>query len=175
MSSFTISKKEYVKVAGYIAGIADSYSRGCRNFWVYDRKENKNTDKALYYKRFVQCYEMNAASVKDQYNGDEVGAASTDTNDYKAQFNAYYRKGSALICASVNDQRHAVAEIRQFMHSSLYQTENEKYNFMMTHWYMTILDQLTEFLLLGGGYEAQSWGEFNEPEPEEKQRFRVVS
>lgn len=167
MSSFTISKKEYVKVAGYIAGIANSYNRGCRDFWVYDHKEHKNTDTALYYKRFVQCYEMNAESVKEQYHGDEVGASSNDTNEYKAEFNAYYQKGSALICASSEDRRHAVAEIRNFLHSSLYQTENEKYNFMMTHWYGLIIDQLTEKILLGS-YEAESWGEFTPPTGENK-------
>lgn len=165
MSSFTIDKKEYIKVAGFIAGIAESYSRGCREFWVYDRKAGKNTDKDLYYKRFTQCYEMNAASVRGQYHGAEVGADGNNKNEYKKEFEEYYRKGKTVICQSADFQRQAVAEIRNFFHSALYQTEDEKYNFIMTHWFNIILDQLVEHLIIKS-YDAQSWGSFELPESE---------
>jgi len=163
MSSFTISKKEYVKVAGYVAGIANGCSSGVHEFWLWDSKEHKNTDKDLFYKRFVQCYEMNAESVKKQYKGAEVGASSNDQNEYKTEFNKYYKKGQALVMEDTNTINQAVSEINNFFHSSLYQTEDEKYNFMMTHWYNSILDQLVERLLLRS-YESESWGEFKAPE-----------
>jgi hypothetical protein len=163
MSSFTIDKKEYVKVAGYIAGIAKGCSTGVHEFWLWDSKEHKNTDKDLFYKRFVQCYEMNAESVKKQYRGDEVGAPSNDQNDYKAEFNQCYEKGKCLLFEDTNTINQAIADIQNFLSSSLYQTEDDKYNFMMKHWYDSIIDQLVEKVLLGS-YESKCWGDFNPPE-----------
>lgn len=173
MSSYTIAKKEYVKVAGYIAGIAEAVSRGMSQFWIYDFREGQNTTKEIFYKRFCECYQMNAASVKEQYHGDEVGAPSNDQHEYKRDFEDYYKKGKAVIYnGTTEDQKKAVAEIQRFLGSSLYQTENEKYNFMMTHWYFQIIEQLTEKVLLRG-VEPESWGDFEAPELSSK--YQVIA
>ena len=156
MSSFTIGKQEYVKVAGYIAGIAEGTSIGCREFWVYDTIEHKNTDTDLYYKRFVQCYEMNAKSVQEQYKDNKP---ETDSNDYMKEFREYFKQGKVLMMEDTQTQRQAITEIQHFFHSALYQTENDKYNFIMRHWFNMILDQLVERVLLAG-CEAESWGTF---------------
>lgn len=158
MSSFVISKKEYIKVAGYIAGIAAGCT-GSREFWLYDQKEGKNTDKELFYKRFVQCYEMNAESVKDQYNDKE---AERDTNDYKKEFNEYFKKGRTLHLESQEVKIRALSGIQIFFHSALYQTEDQKYNFMMTHYFFRIQDELTEHLLTNH-YTSENWGTFEAP------------
>ena len=163
MSSFTISKQEYIKCAGYVAGIAAGCSIGTREFWLYDYKAGKNTDKELFHKRFTQVFQMNAASVKDQYHGDEVGAASEDSNDYMADFNKYYKKGYTLHMESQDTKIRAIESIRQFFHSALYQTEDEKYNFMMTHWFFRIEDELFE-CLIGRSYECDNWGTFEAPQ-----------
>lgn len=160
MSSFTIDKKEYVKAAGYVSGIAKACSYGCHEFWLYDHKAHKNTDKDLFYKRFVQCYEMNADSVKKQYRGQEVGAPSNDQNEYKREFEQYFNKGKAIMCQCKEKQFQAIKNIQMFFSSSLYQTEDEKYNFMMTHWYNQILEQLTQMILLSG-YDSECWGRFD--------------
>lgn len=160
MSSFTIDKKEYVKAAGFIAGIAKGVSYGCHEFWLYDHKAHKNTDKDLFYKRFVQCYEMNAESVKKQYRGQEVGAPANDQNTYKEEFEQYFRKGQSITTLSREKQIQAVKDIQMFLQSSLYQTEDEKYNFMMTHWYNLIINELTSMVLLSG-YDSENWGSFN--------------
>lgn len=160
MSSFVISKKEYVKAAGFIAGIAHSFSIGIHEFWVWDFKEGKNTDKDLYYKRFVQCFEMNAKSVQEQYRDD---SPETDSKKYTAEFNEYYRKGSALMAQSREYQLQAVSNIQGFMHSSLYQIENERYSFMVRHWYNTIIDELLNKVVLSG-FDSENWGSFEVPE-----------
>ena len=159
MSSFTIDKKEYVKVAGYIAGIAAGCT-GSREFWLYDTVAKKNTDKELFYKRFVQCYEMNAESVREQYN-DKV--SDKDTKEYKTEFNAYFKKGRTLCLESQDVKNRALSGIQDFFHSALYQTENEKYNFMMTHYFLLILDELTEHLITNH-YASENWGSFEAPE-----------
>ena len=160
MSSFTISKQEYIKAAGYIAGIASGSSIGVREFWIYDTIEHKNMDADLYYKRFCQCYEMNAKSVAEQYKDEKP---EQDTNDYMKEFKSFYKKGYSLIAQDGETQRQAIANIQKFFHGSLYQVENEKYNFMMAHFYNKILDQLTDMILLNG-YESDSWGTFEAPE-----------
>lgn len=160
MSSFTIAKVDYIKAAGLIAGIAKATSIGCHNFWVYDYREGKNSDTETYYKRFSQCYEMNAISVKDQYHGDEVGAPSGDTNKYKKKFDEYFKIGSGIKRYPIEKQHQIIKDIISFFRSSLYQTENEKYHFMMQHWYNTIIEQLVERVLLSG-YESECWGDFN--------------
>jgi hypothetical protein len=159
MSSFTIAKVDYIKAAGLIAGIAKATTDGWRKFWVYDYREGKNSDTETYYKRFSQCYEMNAASVKEQYHGDEVGALSGDKNSYKKEFDEFFKIGSGIKCYSPEKQRQIIKDIIFFLSSSLYQTENEKYHFMMQHWYNTIIEQLVERVLLSG-YESECWGSF---------------
>lgn len=156
MSSFVIDKKEYVKVAGFIAGIAAGVSHGVREFWLYDHKAGKNTDKELFYKRFVQCYEMNAESVKRQYRDRK---AEQDANEYKREFEQFFKKGKTIQCWSKREQEIAIKNVIQFLNSSLYQTEDEKFSFMMRHWYMSIIEQLTDKVLLSG-IEVESWGSF---------------
>ena len=160
MSSYVISKVDYIKCAGYIAGIAAGTSIGCREFWLYDNVEHRNTDKELYHKRFSQCYDMNAKSVQEQYKDKE---AETDTNDYMKEFNAYYKKGYTLNMETREIQLQAIADIQKFFHSVLYQTENEKFNFLMTHWFFRIQDELFESLI-GRSYDSENWGSFEAPE-----------
>lgn len=160
MSSFVISKQEYIKAAGYIAGIAAGTSIGSREFWLYDTIERKNTDKQLYYKRFSQCYEMNAKSVQEQYKDSEP---EQDANEYKKEFETYYKKGYTLNMEDRDTKLRAISGIQQFFHSVLYQTENEKYNFLMTHWFFRIEDELMESLLLRG-YTSENWGTFEAPD-----------
>lgn len=158
MSSFVISKKEYVKAAGYIAGIAESFNRnGHNDFWLYDTLENKNTDTDLFYKRFVQIYEMNAESVQQQY-GDK--ARETDDNKYLKDFNDYRVKGKGLMFDAKEQQIQAIADVRNFFKSAAYQIENEKYHFIVTHWFNQILDEIANKFIYRF-YESDCWGSFD--------------
>lgn len=158
MSSFVIGKQEYVKAAGYIAGIAESFNRnGHNDFWLYDTIEHKNTDTDLFYKRFVQVYEMNAESVQQQY-GDKT--RENDANKYTKDFESYRVKGKNLMFAAKDQQIQAVSDIRNFLRSAAYQIENEKYNFIVTYWFNQILDEITNKFIYRF-YESECWGSFD--------------
>ena len=70
MSSFVISKKEYIKAAGIVAGIAEAQ----RDFWLFDYEAQRNSTPEDYYNRFAECYTMNALSVQEQYGDDKPEA-----------------------------------------------------------------------------------------------------
>lgn len=157
MSSFLVSKVDFIKCAGFIAGIAESFNRNGHNeFFLWDTVENRITDTELFYKRFVQCFEMNAESVRQQY-GDK--AKEVDTNEYKTEFYDYRGRGKGLIFDTKEKQMQALSDIRFFFRGSIYQVENERYCFLMTHWFDQIMDQLTN-LFLYRYYESSNWGSF---------------
>lgn len=84
MSSFTISKREYMKAAGFCAGLAS-----CKNHYREDAlriwcdKLGKVAGDEEYKKTFEALYKWNAESVKKQYNDPE---AEKDENEYTADF-----------------------------------------------------------------------------------------
>ena len=87
MSSFVISKSEYIKAAGLIAGLAEASSKSHANrFWLYNFKDNRNYTTDDYYKTFCKCFEYNALSVQQQYKDEQP---ELDDNEYKDVFKEY--------------------------------------------------------------------------------------
>lgn len=150
MSSFTIAKKEYIKAAGLVAGIAEAYNRGPHNFWIYNYETGRNSTPEDYYKAFEKFYNMNALSVAEQY--DE--APETDTEDYKTDFNLYRNKGHQAITDPGNLKKYMM-ELRNFFHSAIYQTEKDSYMWQMQLYFDRILDQLIGVIFPG---DWESWG-----------------
>lgn len=156
MSSFTISKKEYIKAAGIVAGIAEASGRGNgrRQVWLYDYETQRNSTAEDYYRRFSECYTMNAISVGEQYHD---RTPETDSNEYRAEFKAAQAAGRKLYFEQGEKLKNAIMELRQFFHSAIYQTEKYSYMFKMQFFFYQIEDQLVEYLYNPG--ECESWGE----------------
>lgn len=150
MSSFVIDRKEYAKAAGVVAGIAKIK----RDFWCYDYSVGRNMNEGDYFRRFLECYEMNALSVKEQYNDDEMEGTPASDNECKAAFLEGKKKGTAAI---VNGNiRQAVSELIHFFRSAMYQTEKEAYYYKMKMFLDGLSVELVTRCVLP---PAESWGE----------------
>ena len=153
MSSFVIGKKEYVKVAGILAGIK-AVKRD--KFWVYDYAAGHPMDEKDFYNNMVECFEMNALSFYEQYKPrHEDLEIYTDSNDYMTTFKAYKQKG--IDYAISNKLNAVIMEIRQFFQSAIYQTEKESYSWKMHLLFDRLLVNLMPFMY---SRECESWGEF---------------
>ena len=148
MSSFVISKKQYVKAAGIIAGISES----ARDFWLYDYEAGRNSTPDDYYNRFSECYNMNALSVQDQYGDTEP---ETDGDDYKDIFKEYRKKGKDIYF--FGDKKKAIIELLHFFNSALYQTETEAYYFKMQLYFYRIIVALLQYCD-SSYHNSESWG-----------------
>ena len=118
MSSFTISKSDYIKAAGIVAGIAEASGRdnGCRQVWLYDYETGRNSTPEL------------------------------DSGEYKAEFKAALQTGKKLYFEQGEKLKNAIMELRQFFNSAIYQTEKQAYMFKMQMFFNQILSQLMVYL-----------------------------
>jgi hypothetical protein len=169
MSSFVISKRDYIKAAGYIAGIVKERDRGIHEFFVYDYELGRKMNIQDYYNKFVKCYEMNAKSVQEQYGDDEV---ETDENTYEDVFNEYMKYGSTdyitYECFRIN-----IVNLHKFFRSVLYQTENRTYATKMEDFFAKIESNLFEILFAGELEESECWGDFEIKKPE-REVFTII-
>ena len=114
MSSFVVSKQEFIKAAGLMNGLEGS-KRDSHKYFVDNVRE-----------LFVNAYELNVKSVNEQYNDDSL----PDGNDYDGLFKQYQKKGEKLYFSKVIGEDSHFKEIRKglmvFFRSVLYQIENEK-------------------------------------------------
>ena len=146
MSSFVIDKQEYVKAAGLVSGIVED-----KKVWLYDYEANRKSEPADFYKRFVNCYEMNALSVMEQYEDNEP---ETDSNKYTDVFKAYVAKGKT-IATRPQKLTELILDLRQFFEGAKYQTEKEAYYFKMCMYFNAIL---AAFMPLLSSYKSDCWG-----------------
>lgn len=147
MSSFVIRKEEYVKAAGVIAGIAS-----IKKIWVYDYQAGRNMTKEDYYTRFVECFEMNALSVAEQYHDD---FPEMDATEYKDIFNYGYDYGRTTTAMEPHHLPELIMKLRSFLRSAIYQTETESYMFKMKMLFNEILVELMKYMYNG---EVDDWG-----------------
>lgn len=148
MSSFVISKKEYVKAAGLVAGLAKAY-----NIWFYDFQEGRNSNADDYRRRFIECYQLNAESVQKQYNDPEP---EKDPGKYQALFAEYYNKGlnSEL---TYGQAEKVTAELLHFFRSVLYQVEDQFSSFAIGSYFNQLTALLCEAVFTSK-YAPESWG-----------------
>ena len=154
MSCFTIAKEDYMKAAGIIAGMAKE-----AEVWIYNADAHRNMDKTDYKAKFTECYKMNAESVMERYDGENVGAPADDENTYDELFDKYYDFGVQTIITRENINE-ILMEISQFLRSSLYQTENEEKYEECEKFYDKIITSL--YINTSPLREkATCWGSFN--------------
>lgn len=148
MSSFTINKKEYVKAAGIVAGIAS-----IKKLWVYDYQSGRNMTKEDYYNRFVECFEMNAISVQEQYSDE---SPELDSEKYTDVFNLAFDYGRTTAAVEPHHLSEVIMNLRSFFSSAEYQTEKDAYMFKMKSLFNQILVELMKYMYTGP--EVESWG-----------------
>jgi hypothetical protein len=138
MSSFIIGKENYIKAAGLVAGLAEGLE-----LWIYNYEKSRNSTADDYYDQFVKFHQMNALSVMEQYDGDEVGAPATDPEEYRDQFEEYkeYGKTIAITREGLTD---SIKRLDHFFGSVIYQTEKDAYMFNMEYYFNKVIVALWE-------------------------------
>lgn len=133
MSSFVIGKNEYIKAAGLVAGLAKGL-----DLWFFDIAKGKRFDDDTFYTKFVECFEMNALSVQEQYR---ESSPYTDSNEYRKEFEEYKNSGYYM-AVSKEGIKNAIMELKQFFDGCIYQTEKEAYMYKMQMLFNDILVKL---------------------------------
>lgn len=112
MSSFVIDKKEYMKAAGLMYGIENAKQHTHRYFLDNVRA------------KFVRCYELNVASVNEQYGVNDA----PDELSYDYIFKRYSTLGDRIKNGLVEGTSYQWLRRRlmRFFSSVLYQIENEE-------------------------------------------------
>lgn len=115
MSSFIINKKEYIKAAGLVCGVASCSRYGGSPTFCANVK-----------KQFEHIYKLNVYSWCEQYDED----IAEDTCDYESVFNEYKALGRRICMGleskmSLDMLRHSLIK---FFGSITYQIENEDAN-----------------------------------------------
>lgn len=131
MSSFIINKREYIKAAGLVCGVASCSKYGGNPVFCANVK-----------KKFERIYKLNVYSWCQQYHED----ITEDTCDYEGVFNEYKSLGrriymgleskmslDILCCCLIN-----------FFRSATYQIENEDANMEASSYFYTCIEMLFE-------------------------------
>ena len=115
MSSFIISKKEYIKAAGLVCGVASCSKYGGNPVFCANVK-----------KQFERIYKLNVYSWCEQYDED----VAEDTCDYESVFNEYKELGRRIYMGL--ESKMSLDKLRRsllnFFSSITYQIENEDAN-----------------------------------------------
>ena len=154
MSSFVVSKEEYIKAAGIMAGLSDMYSNtfGSHRLWIYDYEKGRNMTAEDYHRAFSDCHTMNALSVQEQYD-DET--PETDSDDYMDTFNEYRAKIKKIAHDRAKMQN-VILSLHSFFRCAEYQTENQSYYWKMTTFFNRINAALLPFMV--PARETAGWG-----------------
>lgn len=145
MSSFVINKEEYIKAAGIIAVIAEQYAHSTttHRIWIYDYVTDRNMIAEDYYRCFVECYEMNALSVQEQYGDD---TPETDDCNYMQTFNEYRTKVKQ-ITSNRTEMQNIILKLQGFFTCAEYQTENKAYYWKMVSFFNRVINALLPFMV----------------------------
>ena len=133
MSSFMVSKREYVKAAGLMYGIEET--KRDKHQWFLDNVR----------KEFEHCYALNVASVNEQYGDNET----PEEDNYEAVFESYRQLGVAIYEGpALHEGVMKISDLRVrlwcFFRSVLYQIENEAAHRMAAEWFFTCISKLYE-------------------------------
>lgn len=163
MSSFVINKKEYMKVAGFIAGL-QAEQRGSSWLYWYNLKEGHlYTDKEII-RVFYQLYMWNAISVMEQYEDTQM---AENTDEINGEFDEYKKHAKRIVdMGNWNDLQKAMYKLANFASCYNYQTENE----VFAKKGMTVLNEVLQKIatrlsdIMGDIYGREkytAWGDFN--------------
>jgi hypothetical protein len=131
MSSFIISKKEYIKAAGLVCGVASCSKYGGNPVFCANVK-----------KQFEHIYNLNVYSYEEQYDED----VEKDTKDYESVFNDYKELGRRIYMGleskmSLDTLRYSLIN---FFRSATYQIENEDANMEAASYLFTCVEMLCQ-------------------------------
>lgn len=143
MSSYVIDKFAYIRAAGVVAGIVGTYnSKTRREIFIFDYEAGHRMTEEDFYRRFVQCFDMNCLSVQEQYHDEEP---FTDSSEYRDVFREYIALGSKL-AFNVKAMQDMIYNLQRFFDSCLYQVEKYAYLFNMKAFFYEIIVKLWEVL-----------------------------
>lgn len=130
MSSFVVDKKEFIKAAGLMYGI-ESSKRDAHQYFL-DRV----------HQMFSECYEMNLASVNEQYGRND----EADPSDYTYLFEEYADKGKKIWEGKVDGMTRKDIRLRlwSFFRSVEYQIENDPQQEAVSFVFLACLGKLWE-------------------------------
>lgn len=166
MSSFVISKSEYMKAAGFLAGLAaekDCYREQLLRMW--NSKDNRVMNDQDFIDAFTTLYNFNALSVQKQYKDNEPEA---DKNTYAKEFKAA-KKATQQMVLDWHLERNRNVEMtiykfQSFSSSILYQIEDpelsDKARFFLAKVQMKLFEVLRNFNGISEE-DTTSWGDFN--------------
>lgn len=162
MSSFVMDKKQFIKAAGFCAGLADCksfFNESVLRLWNYSNGAIYTGED--FYNAFVWLFNLNALSVQRQYNDSEP---CKDTNKYIVEFNEYRKKTSRYYQTGGIEERkklvNAIYQFHEFCNCLLYQVEDpdcemkiKGFIYRLEHELMGILEKLS-------GLDVETWGDF---------------
>ena len=130
MSSFVISKKEYIKAAGLMYGV-ESAKRDKHQYFLDHVYEN-----------FVECYEMNVTSVNEQYGTKD----ESDGAAYTYVFEEYSEKGKRIAEGSYKGMTFNQMRLNlwHFFGSIMYQIEEPSCSHAVGGFLFTCVSKLFE-------------------------------
>ena len=129
MSSLIVSKKEYIKAAGLVCGVASCSKYGGNSVFCANVK-----------KQFEHIYNLNVYSWCEQYDED----IEKDTKDYESVFNDYKELGRRIYMGleskmSLDTLRYSLIK---FFGSITYQIENEDANMEAASYLFSCVEML---------------------------------
>lgn len=158
MSSYVISKANYMRACGALAGLADNrnvFREPALRIWNYNT--GRPYDAEDFHKAAAWLYWLNAQSVMKQYDDPEP---EKDPNEYAAEFAAsrsqarkLYTKGGAELAAMIYD-------LNRFFSSILYQVEDPECEAKVKGFLYRVSFELLKLLSDRSGHESECWGEF---------------
>ena len=160
MSSFTIDKKDYMRCAGLLAGIAEGTERSPYHLWVYDYQTNRNMTAEDYKREFEKLYQMNALSVQEQYHDQD---SSMDLGTYDADFRMYQKRGKlAAVGLDKISLKEWINNLNRFFGSVIYQTEKPEYMFQMEFFFGRIIRAMLDLADTGDSDDRMNfYGSFD--------------
>ena len=164
MSSFVISKEEYIKAAGFFAGITEQENRYHEPliYW-WSNNKRKLLEAKDYYFAFVSLYEMNAKSVSKQY-GDKLEIYN-DSEDYKEAFETSKSYAKRLVGFAKTDVlfplQQACFDFFNFTRSVDYQIEDRKLAAEANKFLNKCNSMLLGVLYQMNHHESDCWGSFS--------------
>lgn len=165
ISSFIIDKREFVKIAGLLAGLQNADANdSSRSIYWWNPEEMKLHDDDSFMELMATCWKCNALSVIKQYN-DPVSSLSDYTMseaEKRKIFKEYKTIGRNLIdnIYPSSDLKKYFYALVKFTSSFNYQTEDEELN----RTGMAILQEAIYHISKRAFYkeydESEAWGEF---------------
>ena len=152
MSSYVISKSDYVKAAGTVAGMASAL-----DLWLYDYQAGRKSEPEDFYNRFCEVFTMNSLSVQEQYDDPEP---ETDSNGYQQEFNKAFQAAKSKIFSKSDGAKILLYKLSDFFSSAVYQIENYNYMFKTKMYFDGIIAEATKKILRRQYGESDCWGSF---------------